>query len=167
MTAPPPRDTGRRPAPATLAALAALAVCALALTARAERLDLERVRALREAGEIHVLGDILRDARRRYRAGRLVEAELEKEGGRLVYEVKFLDGDGRLHELYYDARSGRLFAIERHERDASGRLRDVLYDPVTGRRMGYDDDADEDEDDEDKDRPGPHGDERAPATRRP
>lgn len=42
---------------------------------------------------------------------RVREIELEREEGRLVYEVKARDATGLRHELYYDARTGeRLIA---------------------------------------------------------
>lgn len=39
-------------------------------------------------------------------AGTITEVELERENGRLVYEVEILTPDGREAEIEYDARSG-------------------------------------------------------------
>ena len=38
--------------------------------------------------------------------GQLIEAELEDEGDRMVYELRILTADGRLVKLRYDARTG-------------------------------------------------------------
>lgn len=37
---------------------------------------------------------------------RLLEVELEREHGRMVYELEILDSNGRVYERYYDAVSG-------------------------------------------------------------
>jgi uncharacterized membrane protein YkoI len=42
----------------------------------------------------------------------MIEAELEREDGLWVYEVKLLRPNGRVVEALFDARSGELLAIE-------------------------------------------------------
>ncbi len=91
-------------------ALAVVTLCGMAVLpvslpgpARADR---EEARKLRERGEILSLELILERARKRFPGGRLVEAELEREDGRLVYEVELIDADGVFRELFFDARSG-------------------------------------------------------------
>lgn len=69
--------------------------------------ELEDLRELHREGEIQSLEAVLERARERVPEGRLVEAELHREGGRLLYEVEILDGDGVLHELFFDARTGK------------------------------------------------------------
>lgn len=67
--------------------------------------DHEQARALRRAGDILPLAEVLR---RSELAGlRVLEAELEHEHGRLVYELELLDADGRVLERYFDARTGQ------------------------------------------------------------
>ena len=77
--------------------------------------DHDTRKRLREAGEILSLEAIVDRYRQRYGGGRILEAELELERGRYVYEIKFLDQDGRVRELEYDARSSELLGIEEED----------------------------------------------------
>lgn len=70
----------------------------------------ETVRALLEAGEIRSLEQVLQRIREEGR-GHVLEAELEREDGRYVYEVEVLDDQGKVRKYEYDARSGE--AIDR------------------------------------------------------
>ncbi|MBA3967969.1 MAG: PepSY domain-containing protein [Nitrospirales bacterium] len=45
--------------------------------------------------------------------GKAVEAELEKENGKTVYEVKIIDENGTTREIYVDAHSGNVVKIEK------------------------------------------------------
>lgn len=90
-----------RTAPWSAGMLAAL------VTALAGADDLERVRAFRAAGEIVPLSRILDMLHALEPTARVVEAELEREGGRWIYEIEFLDGERRLRERIFDARTGR------------------------------------------------------------
>ena len=45
--------------------------------------------------------------------GKAVEAELEKEHGKTVYEVKIIDETGTTREIYVDAHSGNVVKIEK------------------------------------------------------
>lgn len=66
--------------------------------------DHELIRELREDGEILSLSTLLeRDG---LQGLRVLEAELEREDGRMVYELELLDADGRVIEKYFDAVSG-------------------------------------------------------------
>ena len=40
--------------------------------------------------------------------GEIIETEFEVEHGRPVYEFKYVDGKGRVRELYVDARTGAI-----------------------------------------------------------
>jgi uncharacterized membrane protein YkoI len=83
-----------------------LALCLLAGgTARADEDEHEKVLRYRELGEVLPLRDILTRVERDH-PGDLLEAELEREHGRIVYEIKILTDDGRVVELYYDAGTG-------------------------------------------------------------
>lgn len=70
----------------------------------------ETVRALLEAGEIRSLEQVLQRVREEGR-GHVLEAELERENDRYVYEVEVLDDQGKVRKYEYDARSGE--AIDR------------------------------------------------------
>jgi len=50
---------------------------------------------------------------RRTHPGRIVEIEVDSYRGRRVYEIKLLDNQGRLFEIYADARDGRILKVER------------------------------------------------------
>ena len=63
---------------------------------RGEALPLARILAIAQQ---HVPGDVL-------------EVELEREDGVLIYEIKVLTGNGRVRELEIDARSGTVVKIE-------------------------------------------------------
>lgn len=73
--------------------------------------DHERARDALSAGEIQPLTAILGRAEQLL-GGRMIEAELEREDGLWVYEVKLLRPNGRVVEALFDARSGELLAIE-------------------------------------------------------
>lgn len=83
-----------------------VALLATAMPAGADT-DAATVRRLRESGEILPLEKILERARKE-RPGEVLETELERKGGRPVYEVEILDAQGRVWELKFDARSGEL-----------------------------------------------------------
>ena len=70
------------------------------------------MRPLSDSGAILSLSDVLERARA-LRPGRVLEAELEDEDGRYIYEVEMLDEEGRVWELYSDARSGELLKVRR------------------------------------------------------
>lgn len=66
--------------------------------------DHDEARDLRHAGDIVPLTELL--GRSELLGQRVLEAELEREHGRLVYELELLDEAGRVHERYYDAVTG-------------------------------------------------------------
>jgi len=74
------------------------------LTAGAEG-DHVEARRLLESGDILSLEVILDKLRPQY-SGEIIEVELEREAGRNVYELEILGGDGIVHELYIDAKTG-------------------------------------------------------------
>ena len=100
----------------TMTALALAAVLAIPGVAAASRYDGARRQAPR-AGLIS-LQDAA-DAAEKAFGGRAVEAELEREDGRRVYEVKLVR-DGERMEIYVDARTGEVTGPERARQ---GRLR--------------------------------------------
>lgn len=66
--------------------------------------DHDRVRDYRRGGDIIPLAQIL--AENGLTGSRIIEAELEDEHGRLVYELELLGDDGRVYERYFDATTG-------------------------------------------------------------
>ena len=97
------------------AALVAIAgmLCWVSLPLPASE-DHEAARELVNSGAILPLEAILDAAYRRF-PGRLLEAELEREDGRLVYELEILTEQGRVLELLYDARDGALIEVEQED----------------------------------------------------
>ena len=91
-----------------------LALGLLAGTAASDD-DHARIRAWVEAGRILPLAEILVSLEREFE-GRLLEAELEEEDDRPVYELEWLTPDGRVLELEIDASDGTLLKRE-EERD--------------------------------------------------
>ena len=89
--------------------LAALLIAALAVgaAAPASASDHDRARRAVEEGRILPLKDILARAQGAY-PGQVIEAELEDEGGMVVYEIKMLTADGRVMKLSYNAATGEL-----------------------------------------------------------
>ncbi len=68
--------------------------------------DHDRARAAVARGEVLALATLL--DRVPLREGeRLLDAELEREDGRWIYELELIDRDGRVREIELDARDGR------------------------------------------------------------
>ncbi|WP_404384326.1 PepSY domain-containing protein [Caenispirillum salinarum] len=73
--------------------------------------DHERARRALKAGDALPLAALLERSGIEA-TGRLIEVELEREHGRLVYELKVLTPQGRVMEHYFDAHSGTLLKTE-------------------------------------------------------
>lgn len=69
------------------------------------------IQAAVRRGEVLPLPRILDLAQKRV-PGEVLEVELEKDGGKFVYEVKMLTPDGRVREVTIDAHSGKLLTVE-------------------------------------------------------
>jgi uncharacterized membrane protein YkoI len=87
--------------------LGATSLC-LALGPQAE--DLDRVRSLRISGEILPL-DVILQGLPRATDSRILEVELEQEGGLLIYQIERLETAGRVREYRFNARSGELIDV--------------------------------------------------------
>lgn len=98
--------------------LTAFLVATLAVGAAvpASASDHDRARRAVEEGRILPLKEILARAQGAY-PGQVIEAELEDEGGIVVYEIKILTADGRVTKLFYNAATGDLLKA----RDRNGR----------------------------------------------
>ena len=102
-----------------LAGFTALAACLLAVlllgigsVANADEDDHERARQLREAGTVLPLSEIIASLQQR-QPGRVLEAKMDQEHGRWIYEVELLADDGAVWEFEVDAASGELLERER------------------------------------------------------
>jgi uncharacterized membrane protein YkoI len=76
-----------------------------------DELRRDEVRRAVETGEIHSLADILSTLRGKL-PGEVAGVEIEHEGGRWRYEFRVVDSQGRLFEVYVDARSGEIERIK-------------------------------------------------------
>jgi len=75
--------------------------------------DHDRARAAMRAGEVLPLATVLQRVAPAH-PGEVLEVELEREGGRWIYELKLLQRGGALIKLEVDARSGEV--LKRQER---------------------------------------------------
>ena len=74
--------------------------------------DHRQARDLAISGEILPLEQVLLSVKGD-RNWRLLEAELEKEDGRWIYEFEVVDDGGQVYEIEVDARSGEILEEER------------------------------------------------------
>lgn len=73
--------------------------------------DSETVREWVREGRVLPLEELM--ARHSGRvAGRLLDLEVEREHGRIVYELEVMDEDGRVREIHLDAQSGEWLGEE-------------------------------------------------------
>lgn len=93
----------------TVTLLAGLFTTGAALAS--DRIDHNEIYQLRQSGEIMSMEKVLEHART-IQPGQLIEAELDREKGSYVYELKIIDADGKMHELELDARTGELLKRE-------------------------------------------------------
>ncbi len=73
--------------------------------------DHELARRAVERGELLPLATILGSAAQTH-PGRVLDVELEHDDGRYLYEIDVLLKDGRVVELTYDGRTGKLLESE-------------------------------------------------------
>lgn len=90
---------------AALCAAALLAAVGTGPSHAGEAGDHDRARRALEAGEVLPLQSILERVGRQY-PGEVMDVELDREGGRWVYEVKVLRSGGSLLKLKVDGRDG-------------------------------------------------------------
>src|SRR5664279_4737570 len=76
-----------------------------------DQLRRDEVRRAVESGEIHSLAEIL-DALRGKLPGEVAGVEIERKGDRWRYEFRVVDSQGRLFEVYVDARSAEIERIK-------------------------------------------------------
>jgi uncharacterized membrane protein YkoI len=87
------------------------ALTVVAAEARAdERLDHDVARQAVERGEIKSLAEILQVVRARI-PGEIAGVKIEREGGRLTYELRIVGSRGRLLKVHVDAATGEIGRI--------------------------------------------------------
>ena len=89
-----------------------LALLLAATPAASRDLDQDEALRLRLDGLIQALETLLHVALARHPGARLLEAELEEEDDRYIYEIELLTADGVARELELDARDGRILKDE-------------------------------------------------------
>ena len=89
-----------------------LALLLAATPAASRDLDQDEALQLRREGLILPLESLLQQVKQRYPGARLLEAELEEDDGRYIYEIELLTADGVARELEVNARDGRLLKDE-------------------------------------------------------
>ncbi|MBL7251298.1 PepSY domain-containing protein [Alcanivorax marinus] len=94
------------------AALAAFLACLVTAPAGALDVDQDEALRLRQSGEVLSFEAILGVALARHPGARLLEAELERDDGELIYELELLTDDGVVRELEIDARTGDVIEDE-------------------------------------------------------
>jgi uncharacterized membrane protein YkoI len=98
----------------TMAALVVALVAAAPRLADArdeDELRRDEVRRAVETGQIRSLADILKAVREKL-PGEVAGVEIDRKDGRWRYEFRVVDGQGRLFEVYIDARSGEIERIK-------------------------------------------------------
>ena len=93
--------------------LSSLMLILLPLTLAAQPIapDYETARQAVDRGDMLPLEQILARIEARH-PGRIVEVELEDEGGMWLYEVEILTPEGRLIELELDPRTGAVLSMK-------------------------------------------------------
>jgi uncharacterized membrane protein YkoI len=104
----------RVPASSLRRALALGVACAplfLPAEAGADARDHDKVRRAVERGDIRALADILSVVRGKL-PGEITGVEIEQKNGRWLYEFRVIDANGRLFDVYVDARSAAIDRIK-------------------------------------------------------
>lgn len=97
---------------AVLAAAVLLAAAPRPLAARDDdNYRRDEVRRAVDSGAIRSLSDILKTVSGKL-PGEVAGVEIEKKEGRWLYELRVVDGQGRLFEVYVDARTGEVERIK-------------------------------------------------------
>lgn len=98
----------------TLTSFLILLCIASALPIFAHADDDKRIRQLQQSGEILSLEQIF-DRARKIKPGRIVDVDLDKNDGRYIYELEVLQSNGKVWEMEFDARTGKLLQLEQDD----------------------------------------------------
>lgn len=85
-----------------------------ALSTADDDADAETIRQWVKEGRILPLEKLLERHRDRLQ-GELLDLQVEREHGRVVYELEVMDSQGRVREIYLDAASGEWLGEEPHD----------------------------------------------------
>jgi uncharacterized membrane protein YkoI len=99
------KNTGRLAAAFSVLALLAAVILFSGASVVGASDDHDTARMLRDRGDIMPLSELLQHPA--LAGQRVIEAELEREHGRLVYELELLDSAGQVREQYFDATTGQ------------------------------------------------------------
>ena len=96
-----------------MALVLALAAGAPQRTRASDRDELHRdeIRRAVETGQIRSLADILKTVREKL-PGEVAGVEIDRKDGRWRYEFRVVDSQGRLFDVFIDARSGEIERIK-------------------------------------------------------
>ncbi|MDQ7072595.1 MAG: PepSY domain-containing protein [Gammaproteobacteria bacterium] len=84
----------------------ALSFVLVSMSANSDDNGSNKVRKLVQEKEIVSLESLMTSIRR-HGNWTLLEIELEEEDDKLIYEVELLDGEGQVHEIRYNAKTGQ------------------------------------------------------------
>lgn len=73
--------------------------------------DYIEARRLLESGDILPLESILKNVRKAA-PGKILEVDIEKKDGQIVYEIELLSEAGVVKKIYVNARNGKLISIK-------------------------------------------------------
>lgn len=76
-----------------------------------DELDTDTVREWVREGKVMPLEKMLERHRNRI-PGRLLDLEVEREHGRIIYELEVVDENGEVHKIYLDAQNGKWLGEE-------------------------------------------------------
>lgn len=95
----------------TLSSITGMLMLLTILPASADDVSYQEARALREAGIILPLEQII-DIAKSIKPGEVIDTELEEDDGFYEYEIEILDVHGRVWEMEFDATTGELMDLE-------------------------------------------------------
>lgn len=90
-------------------------LCVCSLSSMADDISQDEALRLRQQGEILSFASLLATLDQRYPQGRVLEVELERDDGLLVYEIELLTRDQVVREIEMDARTGQVLDDERDD----------------------------------------------------
>ena len=90
----------------------AAGLCASVVALADDKFDADEILSAVRRGEAMPLARIERDLAGTF-PGEIVKVEIEREEGRLIYEFKTIDAQGRRADVYVDAKSGAVLRVKR------------------------------------------------------
>ncbi len=90
-------------------------LCVCSLSSVADDISQDEALRLRQQGEILSLASLLKTLEQRYPQGRVLEVELERDDGLLIYEIELLTRNQVVREIEMDARTADILDDERDD----------------------------------------------------